>query len=140
MSPTGTAFSWNDYLKLARGMKSNPQESVSRTIATRAYYAAYHQAQSRLASVLNRLPTPGAGAGMHRTFWDYVSAVANHNPDLAAWTLLANTGSELYGLRLHADYKLAQFERTLSEDALVKAQQIVDLLPKLTRAHVPPGW
>src|SRR5260370_11983572 len=90
-------FDWREYLALAHRRFENPpqpQEAASRTIASRAYYAAFHRCRLMLPERERGAVKPGS----HR---DVLRAL-RRQPEMHA---AADTINRLLRLRVHADYE-----------------------------------
>jgi uncharacterized protein (UPF0332 family) len=110
-------FDWRDYLTLARRLFENPpqpHEAAWRTVASRAYYAAFHRCRLMLPERERGTVRPGT----HR---DLLRALRSR-PDTQA---AAETINRLLRLRVHADYEPAPFPRENAALALLLAEGLV---------------
>lgn len=110
-------FDWREYLALAHRLFENPpqpQEAAWRTVASRAYYAAFH----RCRLVLPERERGAVKPGSHR---DLLRALRRQPETHAA----ADTINRLLRLRVHADYEPAPFPREHAELALLLADGLV---------------
>ncbi len=110
-------FDWRDYLALARRLFENPpqpHEAAWRTVASRAYYAAFHRCRLMMPERERGAIKPGS----HR---ELLRALRRQPETQAA----AATINRLLRLRVHADYEPAPFLHEYAELALLLADGLV---------------
>jgi uncharacterized protein (UPF0332 family) len=90
-------FSWVDYLDLATRLAGEADEAAKRTAISRAYYAAFNQADAWLQA--RRPPPPGGGASHERVWAEFRSG-----SDAAQ--RIAIDGERLKLRRVQADYRI----------------------------------
>jgi uncharacterized protein (UPF0332 family) len=88
-----------DAEKLAAVAPGQRDDARRRSILSRAYYAAYHQARSRFGAE----PAGRGAGGMHRRFLTWLAASDDETGQRVGRIL-----DRLYRSRLHADYDLAR--------------------------------
>ena len=105
------AFAWVDYLDLAARLAPDSREAEKRTAISRAYYAAFNQADSCL-RLHGISPTPGE---IHKKVWDEFKRGSH------AARQISLDGDRLRRSRVDADYKVP-FPRDVAFETGVSVQ------------------
>lgn len=123
------SFDWIEYFKLAQELKLRPltNQAAMRSAISRAYYAGYNKAAAKMQEDTGK---PLAGGDTHKQVWDYFEKAS----DLYR-RRIGNDGTRLKRRRVDADYHADREVRENDlEDAFIKAEKILGLLPRLTRS------
>lgn len=124
------AFSWADYLGLAKRLAAEDGEAEQRTAISRAYYSAFNQAHAWLQLNTRLTLAPGR---MHEQVWE---AFRGGSPSAVE---IYKDGDRLKKKRHVADYKVP-FEGALVFDkghAIQLATKLTHALTALRKADVP---
>lgn len=125
-------FDWQKYLELAQALAGHPDDEASwRSATSRAYYAAYHRARSRLPEgILGRM----RDGQSHAEVWDFFRNASEKIP-----RSIGINGDRLKQMRVNADYRSREQHRQVdAKTAIELACRIVKQLEEvqqLTQRH-----
>jgi len=120
------AFDWQDYYDLAKELSEREEESALRTAMSRAYYAAFCNAQIK---VKQRAPdlVREDGQGSHEVVWRWFKRQNNRSlNEIGTW------GLRLRDNRVSADYRAdVRIDSVWVQDALDDADSILRRLTNI---------
>jgi uncharacterized protein (UPF0332 family) len=123
-----TAFTWNDFLVLARRLaRRKTSEADQRTAISRAYYAVFHAASSFIRA---KALVPPSERLTHDKVWNLLAT----DPDLDRADV-GRRGDLMKRLRVNADYRTPFPDKNLTArvaDALAEAKRMVEAISRLT--------
>ncbi len=91
------AFDWSEYDALADRLRISSDEASQRTVVSRLYYSAFHQARLYLEGA--GYTRSAMGPGSHQQLWnEFRRRGRSHHP-------ISSIGNRLLGHRVRADYE-----------------------------------